>query len=283
MIASNLIYFINVNRSHNWELHRELYYKVGYTYYPDSKNDITKGWHYRKSDIADLIFKETSAHEIGHQLLLEFGDRNHSYTHKGTSGPTWIQQDPLPETKYGNAKIDLMKYAEGSNPVDYFKRVILSKEDSLGLIWLSKLKIIGILCIIGLLCSCRFKDPKQIDKGEFTDYFNGIVLDEQHKPIENVKVTMYVVNQDNGSIDKEKATLDTFTDKNGYFRISDKTIDSLHIKTETRKLFFDKTGYKLDSASTNIGSSGYRPQYDSFDGLFFIFKVPDTITLHKNK
>lgn len=61
------------------------------------------------------------------------------------------------------------------------------------------------------------------------EYYNGIVVDENKKPIEDVKITMHVVNQDNRSIDK--ATLDTFTDKNGYFRISDKTINSLHIQT----------------------------------------------------
>jgi len=37
MVAPKIIYFTNAenttfNRSHNWELHRELYYKIGYTY-----------------------------------------------------------------------------------------------------------------------------------------------------------------------------------------------------------------------------------------------------------
>ena len=153
MAAPNIIYFTNseetdFTRSHNWELHRELYYYEGYTYHSDwksyEKNKIvyvTKGWIYRNDK--DINFKETSAHEIGHQLLFEYGGRDNSYLHKGTSGPYWFQQDPLPGTKYPKEgkEIDLMKYAEESEPDDYFERVILSQEDSLGLIWFTKIKI----------------------------------------------------------------------------------------------------------------------------------------------
>ena len=63
---------------------------------------------------------DTSAHEIGHQLLFEYGNggysgRGYSYSHKATSGPTWIEQDPLPGTKAVN--------------------------DVLSLIWLTKIKV----------------------------------------------------------------------------------------------------------------------------------------------
>ncbi len=171
MKAPEIIYFTNsengtFNRSHNWELDRELYYKVGYTYYSDSKNDSTKGWYCRKTSFADLVFQETSAHEIGHQLLFDFGGRNYTYSHKGTSGPTWIQQDPLPGTKYPPSpkEIDLMKYAEGNEPIDYYDRLVLSQKDSLGIRWLSKIKILSIYCVFYLLLSCNSKINNEVQR-----------------------------------------------------------------------------------------------------------------------
>lgn len=303
MVAPKLIYFTNseetnFTRSHNWELHRELYYKVGYTYHSDWKSydnnkivRITKGWVYKFEKDETLEFKETSAHEIGHQLLFDFGKggydgRDYSYGHKGTSGPTWIQQDPLPGTKYPPSpeEIDLMKYAEGYRPEDYFERVVLSEKDSLGLVWLSKLKIITILCAVLFIGSCQKNPIKEVNR-EIVDYYNGVIMDENHKPIEGVKVTMYPISSDNNEIDKEKVVLVTSTDKKGYFAIRDTNIDSLHlmrVQTEYRKLFFEKKGYISDSVSTNIGRSDYRPKYDDFDGLHFIFKIPDTLTLQKD-
>lgn len=234
-------------------------------------------------------FKETAAHEIEHQLLFEFGGgiyagRDYSYSHKGTSGPTWIQQDALPGTTYPAKpdEIDLMKYAESAAPTDYFDRIVLSKEDSLGLIWLSKIKILGILLCCLLTTSCQKNIVKKGNR-EIVDYYNGIVVDRNHNPLEGVKVKM-IGKKTRNSINGEVIMLSTTTNKKGYFAIKDSTIDSLHIlrvQSESRKLIFEKEGFLLDSVSTRTSSSNYKPSYDAFDGSYFIFKIPDTMTLRR--
>ncbi|WP_407264565.1 hypothetical protein [Tenacibaculum maritimum] len=140
MVAPKIIYFTNsenttFNRSHNWFASRKLYYKEGYL-----KNDR---WDYRSSSVAIVDFKETAAHEIGHELLAKLSGKYHSYTHKGTSHPSVIIQNPVKGTKYptDGKEIDLMKYAEESYPYDYYKRIILSEKDLLGLLWLTKLEL----------------------------------------------------------------------------------------------------------------------------------------------
>ncbi|MBL3657558.1 hypothetical protein [Fulvivirga sediminis] len=140
MVAPEIIYFTNsenttFNRSHNWFASRKLYYKEGYI--------KRRKWDYQKSSDAILDFQETSAHEIGHQLLVELDGKYHSYTHKGTSHPSVILQDPVKGTKYPShgEEIDLMKYADDYLPSDYFQRVVLSEKDLLGLVWLTKLEL----------------------------------------------------------------------------------------------------------------------------------------------
>ncbi|NRS88566.1 hypothetical protein HNQ02_001480 [Flavobacterium sp. 7E] len=152
MVAPEIIYFTNSentdwNRSHNFEGSRTMYYKVGYTYYDDWKKQavtqevyIGKGWKWGWK--VDLEFQDTSAHEIGHQLLFEYGSRHYTYRHKETSGPTWVQQDAMPGTTYPTSgEIDIMKYGATSRPLDYLDRAVLSEVDLLGLIWLTKINI----------------------------------------------------------------------------------------------------------------------------------------------
>lgn len=154
MIAPEIIYFTNneetnFTRSHNWELSRKLYYIVGYTFDNDwktyEKEDIiylSDGWYFKKEINADEEFLETSAHEIGHQLLLKYGGHIYSKTHKSTSHWSMIIQEPNSGTNYPkNGEIDLMKYAEDYYPIDYYQRVIVAPEDLLGLIWLTKLSV----------------------------------------------------------------------------------------------------------------------------------------------
>jgi hypothetical protein len=118
---------------------------------------------------------------------------------------------------------------------------------------------------------------------EIVDYYNGVVVDINSKPVDSVEVTMYVRNRDNGKKDKNKAILTTNTNDSGYFEIKDKTIDSVSIHIESRELVFKKNGYILDSAVTLRGQSSYRPLYDHYDGYYFVFKIPDTLVLKKNK
>lgn len=274
MVAPDIIYFTNsknttFNRSHNWELHRELYYKVGYTYYPDSKNDTTKGWYYRQTSMADLIFKETSAHEIGHQLLLKFGGRSYSYTHKGSSGPTWIQQDPLPGTKYGTEEIDLMKYAEEEEPKDYHDRLVLSQEDSRSMIWFTKLKVLSIFLFISSIWSCQFNktDKKEREK---VNYFNGIVLDENKNNLPGVKVVC-ILQKDSSNVRT------TITNKDGYFKIWDKKFENLKIE-DGATLIFSKEGYVSDTVETTQPAPEYKKYPNNY---FFIHKEMDTIIIKK--
>ena len=137
MVAPRIIYFTNsensnFNRSHNWFLSRKLFYKVGYV-----KGNI---WKYIDENKALLDFQETSAHEIGHKLLEDYGGKTYSYKHKGSS--TW-GQSPLKGTTYPTTgEIDLMKYVdEDFLPKDFYERVVLSKEDVIGILWLSKIKV----------------------------------------------------------------------------------------------------------------------------------------------
>lgn len=152
MVAPRIIYFTNsensnFNRSHNWFLSRKLFYKVGYTYYNNWKkypinSELykAKGWKYTYEINALLDFQETSAHEIGHKLLEDYGGKTYSYKHKGSS--TW-GQSPLKGTTYPTTgEIDLMKYVdEDFLPKDFYERVVLSKEDVIGILWLSKIKV----------------------------------------------------------------------------------------------------------------------------------------------
>lgn len=175
-----------------------------------------------------------------------------------------------------------MKYADSAEILDYLDRFVLSKKDSLGLIWLSKIKILSTLLVIILINSCQNNNTKKINR-EIVNYYNGIVIDQNHNPIEGVKVKMIGKKTDdekNGDL----RMLTTITDKKGYFGIKDSTIESQHIlrvQSESRKLFFDKEGYFLDSVSTKTSSSNYKPSYGAFDGLYFIFKIPDPMTLRK--
>ena len=83
-------------------------------------------------------FKMTSAHEIGHEILVAFGGHAYSKRHKGSS--TLITQEVLPSEppfpKIG--EIDLMKYYKNYYDIP---RTIASEIDVLGLLWLTKIKI----------------------------------------------------------------------------------------------------------------------------------------------
>ena len=138
MKAPKIIYFTNsketnFTRSHNWEASRKLFYIVGYTIY---KGD----WDYEPESRTSPNFIETSAHEIGHEILLEYGGQLYSKKHKGSST---IGQDTLPNTPYPNkGEIDLMKYSsDRSLPKNYYNRVVASRKDTLSLVWLTKMRL----------------------------------------------------------------------------------------------------------------------------------------------
>lgn len=134
-------------------------YSVGYLRYSSGR------WGYETDKDADDEFTETSAHELGHEILQAFGGDIYSYQHKGSSyltqetKPTtpdnkkWYDKtlaeniwdwskDQMKDVKGENApstgEQDLMKYYHGGKA---FGRIVAAEEDLKGLIWLTSIKI----------------------------------------------------------------------------------------------------------------------------------------------
>lgn len=105
------------------------------------------------ADDPRLLLYYSAAHEIGHSILLSYGD-NYGVEHKGTSHkPKRLAPDesidhkthqpnkenqPIPES----GEIDIMKYYEGFNPreSDQLIRMIADEHDVVGLLWLCSIK-----------------------------------------------------------------------------------------------------------------------------------------------
>ncbi|WP_407322413.1 hypothetical protein R5O21_05875 [Tenacibaculum maritimum] len=128
-------------RSRNWELSRILFYNVGFLFYNDWKslnpnNPVfkNKGWYFENNDVEE--FKMTSAHEIGHEILLKYGGYKYSKGHKGSSSIITQKSKNIPLPKQG--EIDLMKYYD-----KYYdkQRTVASQKDFLSLLWLTKLEL----------------------------------------------------------------------------------------------------------------------------------------------
>jgi hypothetical protein len=116
----------------------------------------TEGWVFNLESKEKEDFKETSAHEIGHELLQAYYGTIYSWQHKGSS--YYFPQDRKPineslsnkithldfmESNGENApksgEIDLMKYYNDYS--DYKDRIVASKKDVKGLLWLTKLSL----------------------------------------------------------------------------------------------------------------------------------------------
>jgi hypothetical protein len=137
--SPKIVYQTNARsrRSRNWELSRILFYNIGHLQHAGK-------WYYKAPDKANSDFKLIAAHEIGHEILLAYGGHLYSKTHKGSS--TLLTQAALGNFLYPEyGEIDLMLYYADNQqhpcPPDYISRSVASEEDTLGLIWLSKLQI----------------------------------------------------------------------------------------------------------------------------------------------
>ncbi|MCT2408073.1 hypothetical protein NZD88_11030 [Chryseobacterium antibioticum] len=82
-------------------------------------------------------FTLTSAHEIGHEIVKEFGGDTYSYGHEGSSNP--ILQSPNTNPLPASGEVNVMEYY--SDAYYDYDRTIASEKDVLGLLWCSKLKI----------------------------------------------------------------------------------------------------------------------------------------------
>ncbi|MEH6687960.1 MAG: PAAR domain-containing protein [Halopseudomonas sabulinigri] len=94
---------------------------------------------------ADEDFKHTSAHEVGHLILNEYGDGgvipNYSWSHKSTS--TVLTQSPHENHPTPvSGEIDLMHYHSDRPKTlpDYWARSVASEQDVKGLLWLTRIK-----------------------------------------------------------------------------------------------------------------------------------------------
>lgn len=93
---------------------------------------------------ADEHFMHTSAHEVGHLILNEYGGGlipAYSWTHKSTS--TLITQKDLPNHPVPTSgEVDVMKYDSDTsyNYPDFYGRSVVAEQDVKGLIWLARVK-----------------------------------------------------------------------------------------------------------------------------------------------
>jgi hypothetical protein len=108
-------------------------YNVGWIKY-------SSGWQYRPDTDEDPEFSLTAAHEIGHEILNQYGGDGYSYGHRGSSNP--VTQSPNANaTAYPAAgEIDLMKYYNGYQPADVYARTVACETDVYSLIWLARVK-----------------------------------------------------------------------------------------------------------------------------------------------
>lgn len=135
---------------------QRLSYNVGYIY----EYHYTKTWEYQDSNNEDEEFKETAAHELGHEILQAYSGTIYSWQHKGSSyylpqdtKPTkgkesilekithWDEMDTdgenYPQSK--SDEVDLMKYYNNEPRQKDKSRTVAAEKDVLGLIWLTKL------------------------------------------------------------------------------------------------------------------------------------------------
>ncbi|KPH13089.1 hypothetical protein [Chryseobacterium sp. ERMR1:04] len=99
----------------------------------------------------DLDFKDTSAHEIGHEILKFYGGTEYSYGHKGSSEVYSFDQHIKDNAQKFpldvNTEIDLMpyfrdnKYGNEHYQPNYFRRRVASEKDVLSLLWLTKIDV----------------------------------------------------------------------------------------------------------------------------------------------
>lgn len=135
---------------------QRLSYNVGYIY----EYHFLKTWEYQTENDEDIEFKETAAHELGHELLQAYGGTVYSWQHKGSSyylpqdtKPTkgsetiwdktthWDEMDTDGENYSLYGEIDVMKYYNKELRVKDRSRMIAAEKDVVGLFWLTKLKI----------------------------------------------------------------------------------------------------------------------------------------------
>ncbi|OWP74778.1 hypothetical protein BWG23_13060 [Flavobacterium oreochromis] len=117
-------------------------YNVGYIYSLDWYEFYKKkNWRYRDDLNEDIEFKETAAHEIGHEILKKYGGTFYSYGHKNTVNSVFQNSNSNATTYPKTGEIDLMPYYTDWLNYNQRNRIAAHEKDALGLIWLTKIKI----------------------------------------------------------------------------------------------------------------------------------------------
>jgi len=133
----------NYGRSRNWWASRKLFFNDGYHASIYAQMTAPPAGSPALED--EKEFKHTAAHEIGHEILQEYGGKyEYSYVHKDSS--TLLTQSVKPEsTLPPTGEIDLMKYYSDDpffyrDSIDFYNRNVAHEKDVQGLLWCSKLK-----------------------------------------------------------------------------------------------------------------------------------------------
>lgn len=164
-------------------------------------------------------------------------------------------------------EIDLMKYTEEKEPQDCHSRLVLSKEDSLNIVWLTKIKILSLILLFSTIYSCQYNKAEAQERKK-VEYFNGIVVNPKKNALSGVNVV--------GIVKKDSFNLrTTITNADGYFKIWDPKFDQLNIE-EGANLIFSKEGYISDTLETTQPAPEYKKYPNNY---FFIHEEPDTLIL----
>ena len=200
-------------------------YNVGYIKLP-------KEWVYQYEKHEDVEFKFTAAHEIGHEILKAFGDVYYSYGHKGSVNTVTQEiKNNAPEYPL-TGEIDIMPYFKDNvlggqkNQPNYYQRSVALESDVLGLLWLSKLKIL-LVVVLFTLVSCE------------PSYYDGYVYDR----IENRPLSGVIITDTQGEIR-------IYSDSSGYFKFPKENSAALVFYKEphysdTIEAFYIQRGEKL--------------------------------------
>lgn len=109
-------------------------YNVGYIKY-------SNGWNFESGSNEDINFKETAAHEIGHEILKSYGGTVYSYGHKGSVNVVTQNNSDQSINYPTTGEIDIMPYYNNYIPINDRVKMVAAEKDVLSLIWLSKLII----------------------------------------------------------------------------------------------------------------------------------------------
>jgi hypothetical protein len=109
-------------------------YNVGYIKYSDR-------WNYETENNEDIGFKETSAHEVGHEILKSYGGTSYSYGHKGSVNVVTQSNSDFSTNYPTSGEIDIMPYYNNYIPISERKRMAAAEKDVLSFLWLTKIKI----------------------------------------------------------------------------------------------------------------------------------------------